>query len=111
MHKVQAQVEGLQLKQRQPFVDKYIKDLSPSDTFVSISGVVVSKNADSIILDDGSGDIVVLLDSEDLPSYVRVFGRLLRTEDGLRLQADFFQDVSKIDKLLYKKVKDLMNKN
>jgi hypothetical protein len=104
-------VEGLQLKQRQPFVDKYVKDLSPSDTFVSITGVVVSKDESSFILDDGSGDAVVLMNSEGLPDYVRVFGRLLQTEDGLRLQGDFFQDVSKIDKLLYKKVKDLINKN
>jgi len=99
------------LKQRQPFVDKYAKDLSPSDTFVSLTGVVVSKGESSFILDDGSGDVVVLMNSEGLPDYVRVFGRLLQTEDGLRLQGDFFQDVSKIDKLLYKKVKDLINKN
>ena len=99
------------MKQRQPFVDKYTKDLSPSDTFVSLTGVVVSKDESSFILDDGSGDVVVLMNSEGLPDYVRVFGRLLQTEDGLRLQGDFFQDVSKIDKLLYKKVKDLINKN
>jgi hypothetical protein len=104
-------VEGLQLKQRQPFVDKYIKDLSESDTFVSITGLVVSKSDGSFVLDDGTGDIVVMLSAESLPEYVRVFGRLLHSDDGMRLQADFFQDVSKIDKLLYKKVKELLNKN
>ncbi len=95
---------------RQPFVDKYIKDLSEADTFVSLSGVVVSKADGSFVLDDGSGEIVVLLEADSLPEYVRVFGRILLYEDGLRLQADFFQDISKIDKLLYKKVKDLMNR-
>ncbi|MFH1331817.1 MAG: hypothetical protein ABIH63_00850 [archaeon] len=95
---------------RQPYVDKYIKDLSASDTFVSVSGVAVSKADGSFVLDDGSGEIVVLLEAESLPEYVRVFGRVLPYEDGLRLQADFFQDISKIDKLLYKKVKDLLNR-
>ncbi len=96
---------------RPSFVDKFIKDLSRDDAFVSLTGVVVSKLDGSFILDDGTGDILVMLDVGDPPSYVRVFGRLLQYEDGLRLQADFFQDVSKIDKLLYKKVKELLNKN
>lgn len=96
--------------QRQPFVDKYIKDLSLSDTFVSLSGIVVSKSDGSFVIDDGSGEIVVMLNSESIPEYVRVFGRLLQYEDGFRLQADFFQDISKIDKLLYKKVKDLLKR-
>lgn len=91
-------------------MDKYIKDLSEADTFVSLSGVVVSKSDGSFVLDDGSGEIMVLLESSELPPYVRVFGRLLSYEEGLRLQADFFQDISKIDKLLYKKVKELLNK-
>ncbi|MEM4244696.1 MAG: hypothetical protein QXR60_00630, partial [Candidatus Nanoarchaeia archaeon] len=82
---------------RKPFVDKYIKDLSESDTFVSLSGVVVSKADGSFVLDDGTGEIVVLLESAELPPYVRVFGRVLFYEDGMRLQADFFQDNSKID--------------
>lgn len=99
------------MKQRQPFIDKYIKDLSESDTFVSLSGVVVSNSDGSFVLDDGTGEIIVLFNDNDLPSYVRVFGRLLRYEDGLSLQADFFQDISKIDKLLYKKVKELLNKS
>lgn len=98
------------MKQRQPFVDKYIKDLSANDTFVSLSGVVVSKSDGSFVLDDGTGEVMVLLDVPELPTYIRVFGRLLSYEEGLRLQADFFQDISKIDKLLYKKVKELLNK-
>jgi len=96
--------------QRQPFVERYIKDLSQADTFVSISGVVVSRSDGSFILDDSTGEIVVMLNSEDIPDYLRVFGRLLQYEEGFRLQADFFQDISKIDKLLYKKVKDLLKR-
>lgn len=99
------------MKQRQAFLDKSIKDISSEDSFVSVSGVVVSKSDGSFVMDDGTGEIIVMLEADNLPSYVRVFGRLLNYDDGFRLQADFFQDLSKIDKLLYKKVKSLLNKN
>lgn len=98
------------MEARRPYSEKYIKDLSPSDTFVSLSGVVVSRSDGSFILDDSTGELPVLLSAADLPPHIRVFGRLLPYDDGFRLQGDFFQDLSKIDKLLYKKVKDLLNK-
>lgn len=96
--------------QRQSFVEKFIGDLSYKDSFVSLSGVVISSSDGSFMLDDGTGSIAVLSSSDNIPSFVRVFGKVLQYDDGLKLQADFFQDLSKIDKLLYNKVKKVLNR-
>lgn len=91
-------------------MEKFIGDLSYKDSFVSLSGVVISSSDGSFMLDDGTGSIAVLSSSVSIPSFVRVFGKVLQYDDGLKLQADFFQDISKIDKLLYNKVKKVLNR-
>lgn len=97
---------------RQPSVEKQIKALTNEDVRVAISGLVVSKNETSFVIDDGTGQIPVSIqDPEEIKKvngYIRVFGRLIPFEEGFELQGELIQDFSKIDKTLYKKVKELL---
>ncbi|SRR3989344_1855851 len=92
-----------------PFIEKNIKDLDIKDIKVSISGIIIDKTENSVILEDGTGQINVSIETE-LPvnSYVRVLGRVLPYDDSLEVHGEIIQDFSKIDKLLYKKVKSLL---
>ena len=95
---------------RQPYVEKFISDLKKEDTNVAVSGIVVSKEENSFILDDNTGRIVVASNNiQDITdSYVRVLGRVLPYEEGLQVQGFITQNLDKIDKVLYKKVKELL---
>jgi uncharacterized protein YdeI (BOF family) len=94
----------------QPYVEKNINELSETDLFVALAGLIITKGEGSFILDDGTGNIQVIHNDLNIEnkSYIRVFGRVLPTEDGLQLQGQVVQDISKIDKNLYKKVRDLI---
>ena len=91
------------------YFEKAIHHLGKDDTFVALSGIIVSKEEHSFILDDGNGSIPVLSDilEYDEGSYVRVFGRVLFGE-GISVQADLVQDLRTIDKKLHKKVLKLL---
>jgi len=92
-----------------PFIEKNINNLDIKDIKVAISGLIIDKANDSIILDDGTGQVKVNIDTNlEINSYARVFGRVLPYEDGLEIYGEIIQDFSKIDKLLYKKVKSLL---
>ena len=94
--------------QRKPFAEKFVKDLKAEDLKVAVSGVIVNKSENSFLLDDGTGQIRVI--SENVPNYeyTKVFGNLSNLEEGLVLQAEIVQDLSKIDKNLYKKIKSML---
>lgn len=94
--------------ERQHFVEKYIKDINADDGNVSITGLIIEKQDNFLVIDDGTGKIVVSIEGSTLDTdYVRVFGRVVGNED-LQIYSYFFQDMGKIDKDLYKKVKDLL---
>ncbi len=90
------------------FKEKYIKDLTKEDFNIAIAGIIVDKQEGSFILDDGTGQILVNTNNEVKGDFVRVFGRVNVIEDNLQIQGFIVQDLSKVDKFLYKKVKDLM---
>lgn len=94
---------------RKPYIEKFIKDISVSDFKVSVSGVIVSKTENSFLLDDSTGQIRI--SSTTIPNfeYLRVFGKIMPLETGLELEAEITQDLSKIDKVIYKKVKELLS--
>ncbi len=91
----------------EPFYkEKQIKNLQKEDVLVALSGIIVRKEINSFVLDDGTESIGVFF--EDLQQveegYVRVFGRLSNSEEGMEIQADFVQDLENIDKKLHKRV-------
>lgn len=93
---------------REPYRERYIKDLSREDGFVSISGVVVSKEGDNVILDDNTGRVSVNINMGEVGQFVRIFGRILPFEEGIQIQGDVLQDLSEMDKFLYNKVRELL---
>ena len=96
---------------RQPAIEKQIKDLSKEDVDVAISGLVINKNENSFFLDDGTGQIPIsFIDPIEAEGYVRVFGRVISSENGFEVQGEILQDLNKIDKVLYKKIKELLKR-
>ena len=90
------------------FKEKYIKSINSEDINVALSGVVINKEDNSFVLDDGTSQILVYSNIELNGDFVRVFGKINYNGGGPQLQAFIVQDLSKVDKFLYKKVKDLM---
>ena len=95
---------------RKPYTEKFIKDISVQDFKVAVSGVIVNKSDNSFLLDDGTGQIAV--SSTLIPDfqYLRVFGKILPLESGFEIQSEVMQDLSKIDKGIHKKLKELLSK-
>ena len=90
------------------FKEKYINNLSKDDFNVAVAGMVVNKQDNSFILDDGTGQVMVYSNNEVSGDFVRVFGRVNTMDNNLHVQGFIIQDISKVDKFLYKKVKDLL---
>lgn len=72
---------------------------------VAVSGVVVSKQENGFLIDDGTGQLIVLSESKiEEGNYVRVFGQLVPLEERNELQASFVQNLDEIDKGVHRKV-------
>lgn len=105
-----------QEKKRNPAYERDIKDIKPeSDVRVRIIGTVISKSMDSssIVIDDSTGQLTVLISSDELlektkpGQFVRIIGLVVPYEGGFELRAEIVQDMSLLDKELYKKYKEL----
>ena len=73
---------------------------------VTISGFIIDKNENSIVIDDNTGTFPVIIQTNlELNTFVRVFGYYANEQ----LQANFIQDLSKINKQLYNKLKLILN--
>ncbi|MEK6835919.1 MAG: hypothetical protein AABX55_02755 [Nanoarchaeota archaeon] len=93
----------------QAYQEKFIKDLTKQDTKVAVSGFIVDKNNNSIIVDDNTGSIPVIIETNlNLNNFVRVFGTLIYSNEP-QLQAHLIQDLTNVNKQLYQKVKLLLN--
>ena len=94
--------------QIKPFAEKFVKDLKIEDLKVAVSGIIVNRTENSFLLDDGTGQIRVIGENLPVYEYVRIFGNLTNLDEGLVLQAEIVQDLSKIDKNLHKKIKSML---
>lgn len=100
---------------RAPARPKDVEDVDPqNDIRVRVIGTVLSKDEELVTVDDGTGNVDVFLDEEELESLsegdrVRVFGRVLPTPDGFELQGEVVQDFSGIEKDLRDRVKKVVN--
>ncbi len=89
------------------FTERLIKDLNRDDLKVAVSGVVVDKGERSFMIDDGTGQVGVFFEGNiENGRYVRVFGRLVNL-DSKEIEAEFVQDLNKIDKKLHRRVLEL----
>ncbi len=96
---------------RAPALEKSIKDISGEDYRVKVLGVVVDRDEarNSALVDDGTGTVQALFpDPEALAGLeegklVRVIGKV-RVGEGIEIEAEAVQDMSKLDRELYEKV-------
>ncbi|HLC57408.1 MAG TPA: hypothetical protein VJH95_02455 [Candidatus Nanoarchaeia archaeon] len=89
-----------------PYKEVSVKAITSEHKKLAVSGVIVSKNLDSISIDDGTGVITALIATElPINTFVRVAGFLLDYGNGYEIQAHFIQDLSTVNQKLYKKVK------
>ncbi|MEM5812404.1 MAG: replication protein RepA [Candidatus Aenigmatarchaeota archaeon] len=98
------------VRRRIPSVERRISDIMAEDMRVSLIGTVIDRQEDSIILDDGTGKITVGFDipvNVEIDQLVRVFGRVIPIENGFDIQGEIVQDMSKIDRNLLKKIREL----
>lgn len=99
---------------RHPAVMKNIEDINPQeDVRVRVVGTVLETLEDSIMLDDGSGTTEIFLNDDDLDDVaedqrIRVFGRVLPTQDSFELQGEIVQDMSDLDMEKFNQVKQLV---
>jgi len=93
---------------RAPAKVVWIKDIS-SSARVSVVGAIIRKDDLEMTLDDGTGQVTVLL-SEEIPykvtDKVRVIGRVY----GNTIEAEVIQDMNNLNMDLYKRSVDIIRK-
>jgi len=101
-------------QRRAAAVPKEISEIDPKDDIrVRVMGTVISKEDDSVSLDDGSGTVEVFMREEQIEEIdenqsVRILGRVLPTPDSFEIQAETVQDFSEVDKDVYDRVKKIV---
>ncbi|MFQ6137324.1 MAG: replication protein RepA [Candidatus Hydrothermarchaeales archaeon] len=104
-------------RRRQPSKEKSIEDITSDDFRVRVLGVVVDRDEDdySIMLDDGTGRAVVQFSDPDqfhlaeAGKRIRVIGRVM-VQEGVVIDAELIQDMSKLDMGLYEQVRYVTEK-
>ena len=98
------------LRRRLPSVEKKISDIGQEDVRVKIMGTVIDKQKDRVVVDDGTGKVSVVFDrpiDTNLNQTARIFGRVIPVENGFEIQGEIFQDMSKLDMELFKKIESI----
>jgi hypothetical protein len=102
---------------RAPAEPKELDEVDPqNDIRIRVVGTIISKDEDSISLDDGTGSTEVFLEEEQMEGLeegqrIRIFGRVLPTPDSFELQGEVVQDFSEVDPELQDRVKKVVNTN
>lgn len=93
---------------RPPYQEISIKAITPETKRITLAGIIISKDEERFILDDGTGSITVL-GTTNLPLniFIKVYGQLLIYPESYALQSHAIQDLSSMNQQLYKKVKSL----
>jgi len=109
---VDKQLPERKFIKREPSKNISIKDLSssPAPPIVAVAGTIVSKNDEmySFLIDDGEGTVLVITNNVDKfndikeGQFVRVLGKTWGEGEELEIQADIIQDLSGVDRNLYK---------
>ncbi len=100
---------------RSPAIRKDITNINPqNDIRVRVLGTVLSKDEDSVTIDDSTGTVEVFLEEDVLENIeennrIRVLGRVLPTPDSFEIQGEIVQDFSDVDSDLLDRVKKVVN--
>jgi RNase P/RNase MRP subunit p29 len=98
--------------QRFVAVEKKIKEINAEkDGKVRILGTIVSKEQNSLIIDDGTGTVRVFTQTDTNQfkdkQLVRVIGRVLPNADNFDIQGEIIQNMENLDVDLYNKTEKL----
>jgi len=108
--KMTETLEGFTAPRRLPSRDKSICEIEKNDVRVRIFGIAIDSRDNTLVIDDGTGKInAVFSDAVNVKpnSHVRVFGRVMQTQDGFEIEGEILQDMGRADARLYKKVVEL----
>lgn len=88
---------------------RVIKDISPNDVKVRVIGRIVESRSGFVVLDDGSGSIVVRTDEElEIGNIIRAIGNIHKKKDGdLEIDASIIQNMNDLDFPRYMEVYEL----
>ncbi|NOX71074.1 MAG: hypothetical protein GXO64_00020 [Candidatus Micrarchaeota archaeon] len=99
---------GFQNQQRRlPFREKSIDSITQDDIKVRFVGMVIEKKGDTLIVDDGTGQMKVVVENAediDINSKIRIFGRVIPTDDGAEISGEIVQDFSEADMNVYRRL-------
>lgn len=88
-----------------PFKETFINELR-DNAKVSISGFIVDKKENSIVVNDTTESLPVVIETDlELNTFVRVFGQYMNGQ----LQGYIIQNLNSVNKQLYNKVKLILN--
>ncbi len=103
-----------------PSREKCVSEITPEDTKVRIIGVVVDVTENSLVIDDGTGKLEVILGEYSkvgdeikkikIGSVVRVIARLYHTDSGTKAFCDVIQECSSLDVNLYKEMRETIER-
>lgn len=97
---------------KQSYKETNIKDIiSSKQKKIAIAGYIVSKNLDKISIDDSTGVINAIIET-DLPinTFVKLYGFLLDYgNNSYEIQGHLIQELSNVNQSLYKKVKSMLS--
>ncbi|MBS3149864.1 hypothetical protein J4455_04205 [Candidatus Woesearchaeota archaeon] len=90
--------------------ETFIRNVKNIGEKVAISGVVILVENEVFLIDDGTGQAKIVFSNLEIPlgNYIRVFGTIIGLVSGVEIQGDLVQDLSKVDKVLHKRVKEFL---
>jgi len=96
------------------YIEKDIKSITEEDLKVSFFGTIVDIEENTIMVDDGNATIKVIfrdkITDDYNKKYVRVFGRVVIIENGVMIDGDILQDMSNLNRKVYRRSKDVLGK-
>lgn len=110
--KFDLRVTDLMIDRLPPAKWRVIKDISPNDIRVRVVGRIVESRPGFVVLDDGSGSIVVKTDEWlEIGNIIRAIGNIHKKEDGsFEIGASIIQNMNDLDLSRYMEVYELRKK-
>ncbi len=103
--KVGIDATGVFAFRRMTAAPKAIRDINEKDIRLRLVGTVIDYQNGSIMLDDGTGQAEIVSETPaKVGSFIRIFTRVLQLENKYELRAEVVQDLSDVDKRLYKRI-------
>jgi len=100
---------------RLPAVERTISNIDPQkDIRVRITGTVIDAKGNTIMIDDGSGQVNVLFEKPDTyikeGQFIRIVTRVLPNIDGFECRGEAVQSLENFDIKLYKDAKKIISR-